>query len=462
MVAKSARTTGFAGLLRLLATVIVEPASLRLGVTSEAGQLRWVAITAGRSGIPQPLVQGSGVHIPLWLRCIVPLVAQADMGLVPVQVVAEAIGNEDPDAWIDRNEERCRPAGFSAGQIAADYHVDGSEITVMSAAHAARDARLAALERTVTVASLLPPLSGFAAAYKAAFDGPWICWKLCPQGSVAGLIDRGKVRDVFHFWADIEAFRAAPAAVFAEIAPLFRSIGAGSSPLRLMCVTDDGTDASVVLPETDDIRFISRPDLPNVAPVYHEAFGIALDNGATAQLLPFQKQQKALRARGVWHTTLSAIRCVALGLAVLVFVGGSSIGIGRALKYADRAVMHDIDKKYAAMHAAEIRRDSLMRRFDGFAAMIGGESRVTALLSALQTVFPEGVAVEELAIVERDASSWQLVVRAVTGSSSLMQPVIGNLQAVRGVSDARMVYSEQIAGKKPIEGIRFKIEAVWR
>ncbi|MBN1575033.1 MAG: hypothetical protein JW913_00670 [Chitinispirillaceae bacterium] len=448
--------------VQLLKALLLDPDSLRLGISGTPENRRYALVRIGPQKTATLVAWGN--DLPLMLRLLVPAIAHADTGFVPVHLFAEEIGGEDPDAWIDRNEGRTIPPGFIAGQMAIDYVVDGTEVIAMSAVETARDGLLAALEKNVTIASLLPPLQGLAWAYRNAAESPWVLWKIDTQGSVLGRIEGGKVKDVCHYWADLEALTADPSAVTAGVAPLLRSIAGNIAPLRVMCWTPAESTRLPDCLHMNDCRIIPPPQLPGIPRRLHEAYGNALFTGVQAQLLPFHKRQKALAALRAWRKTLYSVKLTAAVLAILAAAAAGSIGVNRLLIYSDRTAIRLVDEQYNTVRLLAARRDSLRRRFEERAAFAAGESALTRLLSDLQEAVPEGMRAEELTIAERDGESWRLTVRAFAQSSSLLQQVIGSLQAIKGIEGVRMVYSEQVSGKGKgaQKGIRVKIEAVWR
>jgi hypothetical protein len=128
----------------------------------------------------------------------------------------------------------------------------------------------------------------------------------------------------------------------------------------------------------------------------------------------------------------------------------------------DSKEMALVENEFSEMSATLAKKDSLFQIVSRTTAFKVDESTLTLLLSALQTVFPEGVAAEEIIISELDNKSWRLTISAFTESASFIQKVIDEMQKIKGLSGARMVSSEQATEKDISIGTRFKIEALWR
>gem|GEM_PF-2381727 len=447
----------------LLRSLILNPFSLRMGISGDSSTLRYVLITATKGGKAGtvPVAWGEGKDIPFVLRIFVPAIARADIGLVPVAMMHEEIGNEDPDSWIDRNETRIIPQGFTADRIETDFATEGTSITAVSVEKSSLDARCSDLESRVTCAAILPPLQGLASAYRDMIREPYILWKIDTGGSVLALVENGKVRDVCHAWPDTQAFDSDPKAVVVDIVPLLVSLGRGELPRQLMFVKPAGSP-ELPADEPAGTVLIEPPAIPKLPGRFHEAYGNALYDGDGLQLLPFHKKQQAEARIRLWGNICSGVRLALTALLILTAIGAGQLGLLRLLRQSNRTAVAEIEREYAGIQLAKTKRDSLKMRLDGLAALVAKESSLTRLLSDLQEVFPEGTKAERITIVERDAASWNLVILAFSRSGSLMQPVITALQKIEGSQNVHLVYSERVAGKQPDSGTRFRVEAVWR
>ena len=442
---------------RIVKVLFTAPETLRLGVSGPPDKCTFVLVAMKSDGGAEPLAWGAG--IPLLLRMIVPVIFRTDIGSVPVHMMTASIGEEDPDAWIDRNEKECTPRGFSAEQVSTDYTVDGTDITVVSVVSEAGNGYCAQYEREGTVASLMLPLQGYAAAYRSISSDAWCIWKTGERGSLLGRIENGKVRDVCHFWADSDALRTRREEVIAEVTPLLESVsGVGG---KQVLIPNNGSEPTDDIIEIPGWSLLEEPVIPSIPSRYSEAYGNAIAEDSVPQLLPFVKRLKARGMLAAFHRTWRALRYTAAALLVLAAVAGIYSGAGRIIEFRDRTVMREIDRNYAALTQARTRRDALLERVRKQSRFIAWESRLTELLGNFQTVFPEGVKMEEMVVAERDIGKWELQVRAFAVSSSLMQPSIDRMEKCSGIHGARLVYSEQAAGGKAGKGIRFRIEADW-
>ena len=447
--------------LQLLTVLLRNPDSLRIGYAQEGEGGKLVVIQISKDGKTIPVAWGTGV--PFILRLLLPMAVSADLGMVPVHCVAAEPGDEDPDAWIDRNEEQLIPAGFTADQITTESHFENGRLLSMSVVTGSRDAALAGIETAnLQVAALFPPLAGLAHLYRNLRETPFILWYISENGSVLGRISRGNVEKLCHYWADNEALQEDPQGITADAAELAASLQEHHTQSKWFIFSTTPLPAGFSAENTGS-PFIPAPTLNTTLPVsFYAAFGNAGIGESGLNLLPFHLRQKRAALKRTFTAAIGVFRTIFLILAMGGVAGGSYIGISRLLQLRDRAAMKSIDIQYEALKRAEEERDSLRTLFKQQAGFIGSESSLTRLLDDLQEVFPEGVKAEEFTVAETGAAAWKLSIRAFSVSSGLMQPAVVNLRKVKGCSDVRVVYSEQAAGQRNTGGIRFKIEAVWR
>jgi nitrate reductase NapAB chaperone NapD len=447
--------------LPILATLQRDPRSLRIGVSRESGALTYTVVAIDGKGKPLPLAWGD--RIPAALRMALPVVAYADTGMLPVHIVCKDIGTEDPDAWIDRHEADVLPAGFTADRIVTEYSVTGATITAVSAVATDLAALISESEKSMTLATLYTPLHGLATAYRQEFDGPVVIWKIDDGGSVIGRVQDGAVTALCHCYLDREDLIKDTDSAGAEAFRLIRSVAGSDTPLRCIVFPPDAAGLVASRFPSGKITIVPQPQTGLLPVRFHAAFGNALPvKGEALSLLPFHKRKRAETVRRAFTASVSVCRYLFAALVVAGFTGAGYIGVSRLFIERDREAMVKIDKQYAAVMAAVARRDSLLGEINRKNAFITGESAITRLLNDLQEVFPEGAKAEEISILERNEDSWRLVVRAYAKSSSLIQPLIGNVQKIKGIRDVRMIYSEQAPEKKADGGIVFKIEAHWR
>lgn len=460
---KTTEDTATAGVrfFRLLAFMLLAPEKLRVGRSGHPEKSRFTIVKKDDDGKEELL--GWGDKVPLAVKMILPLYVRTDTGNLPIVMLSETIGNEDPDEWIDRNEEKVIPKGFTSDQVVTDFAVDGECIIAVTAVSEARERLLVEYNsREGEVTHLLPPLQGLAEVAGRKIKGIWFIWKIDSRGSVIVRVESGKVVDVCHYWADNEQLEKNPTATVEGILPLIRSMANDQERPKVLHWMPEYNKNETNAVTLSGCEMIDLPEDKAVPETYMEAYGNAVCSDDTVQLLPFGRWQKGKQKMAAWCKAMFVLRVACMILAILAVVAGSYIGLSRFIVYRDRVSMKDVDRMYAEVIHASTQLDSLRQRFEKKAAILAGESRITTLLSELQEVLPDGVRTEELAIAERSEELWKLDIIAFTKSSSLMQPMMTRLGKVTGVRDVRMAYSEQVGKKKSDRGIRFKLEATWR
>lgn len=444
--------------LELFAAVLLRPATIRIGLSGVGSTVHYVVVIKNREGAYIPLAQGAG--IPLLLRLFTPCTVCTDLGMVPVHLFSDVTGGNDPDAWIDAHEEEILPVGFSVGQIVHESVVSAVTIISASVAVKARDSLLEELNTLVTPMALYPPLWGLAAAYREVGDQPVIIWKIDKQGSVLGVANRGYITGMCNFWADSDDVVNDTTAVERAVLPLLRSLcgekrTAGCSVLVWSPVKEWRMP---VMPALHPFTLEKPPVMGNVDVAHHEAFGNACC-GEQLNFIPFLPYQLARRMYRSWQRTLQLLQGSITVLLISLVAMGIVLAGGTLIRHATEQKTVAVEQAYRALEQLRHERDSLLAVGKKRVSTVH-ESTLTPLVSNLQLVFPEGTRAEEITVVERDATSWQIALQVYATSSSLIDPLVKNLQAISGVSDVRLVYSERIAEKQKERGIFCRVVAL--
>ena len=127
--------------------------SISIGISSYSGILRHAIVYSDKKGKKHILTTGNG--IPWYIRLLTPVTAHADLLNTPLLVTTEDIDECDPDQWIDKNEEKVIPAGFSSDQVVNEYSVFGSKLFSFTVTTQARDSIFNQFERYILI-SLRP------------------------------------------------------------------------------------------------------------------------------------------------------------------------------------------------------------------------------------------------------------------------------------------------------------------
>ena len=202
-------------------------------------------------------------------------------------------------------------------------------------------------------------------------------------------------------------------------------------------------------------------DVPGVSECDHELYALACNNQSNINFLPFDKQQKAKSSLAIWE---NAAKWGKRSVCTLLIVLFTLLALHSSVVLLDRfnkESLAGVRKQLSLISEETSKRDSLITIFKEKAQFIENESTVTNLLSNLQSAFPDGMWAEEISITEIEKNKYRLDIRALAYSSSLIGPCVSNLQKLDGITNTRMVYSEQTNVQKGAKGIRVKIECLW-
>lgn len=438
-------------------TLISDPAALRIGMTNDTGKSEFVLVHCDNIGGGVPVLWGT--VIPVWLRLLLPIITVTDTGDLSVYMVSDNIGEDDPDEWIDKNEERSLPSGFSADMVSTDYAVNNGRIVAMSAVTEKRDEMVAKLESTVKLSSITAPLQG---AAQLCGKERCIIWKLNTNGSVMSRVEQGVVTDTCSCWISLDDVKNGSDQVLEQIGKIIGSIADGWDAFPVMLLASE--PVSTLSPGTTigggDITFFQKPE--NIPLQYIEAFGNAIAPDRYVQLIPFHKKQSVRRFHEGWCRLIRFMRVGFILLLIVAAVFGSYIGTTRLILKRDNASMEEIKKRHDEVRHAAASRDTLMKKLEKQTAFVRGESSVTSLLNELQTAVPEGAGLEELSVAEVSNDNWQVLLHVRTESSSVMQPFLEGIERINGMNNVRMVYSERGEDRSGKRVLLFKVEGRWR
>jgi Tfp pilus assembly protein PilN len=106
--------------------------------------------------------------------------------------------------------------------------------------------------------------------------------------------------------------------------------------------------------------------------------------------------------------------------------------------------------------------DSLSKLLARQGRFLERESMVTFLVTELQEVFPEGSWAEQVSVSEKDNNSYSLEIISMSSSTGDISTLLERLGKVAGVSDVRMLYSEQSgSSRREQKSTRLKVACVW-
>lgn len=438
---------------------LVYPERLSLGISLISNEIRYALVYRGKNGKFDLIFSGNG--IPIWLSCITPLFTHTDLSKIPVIINTEKIGQEDPDAWIERHDTRANTNQSDNLKEIEEYLVDGSTVYQVHLSTKARDELIQKFGPNFQICTLSPPLWKLAGLYWERKPHPFILWKISRDGSVIGRIDNGKVEKICNFWSDTEDLQQDPHQVLQEISPLISSLSSSQKlPVIVFSPEIDFTIPTVF--SIGEIKFENPPEIKGILPQNHEVYALACHNRNELNFVPFERVQFLRSFRSIWNAAVKATRwfIYLIIISVLILLGidkGSDLYV-----HLNSVRLAGVKEQIVELKNAYSERDSVMVQFKEKARFIADESKVTNLLSDFQEIFPEGMRAEEITISGNEDRSYQIDIRAIASSSGMIGTLMERLGKIQGITGCRMIYSEQIPAQQEIKGIRVKIQANWR
>jgi hypothetical protein len=449
--------------MNLFTTIIAlfrKKARLTLGISRSSKGLHHAYCAV--FGDTRRTLLSAGGKVPLLMRFFTPPVVNDDLGNTPIFLTAAEIGSADPEGWIDRNEEKIFPAGLPSDQAVNDYIVEGGTLYSATASKKAIDAILALPREGLVVQSLGVPLWNLAILYGKEIASPFILWKIGVDGSVLGFVENGRLMRLLHSAVGSDDLGSDTAGSCSMIGLMARSLCGGDAGLPLVVFSPEPEFKALNADAINGFRMQASPKVKGVPAWCHEAYANALFGDGGMNFVHFEAVQKAGRLDRRFATLRRVARLAFTGVMGLLIVLLGSDAILQAVSRHYHAPMEQLQTQGRIIVAAQKKQEILVKKYREKAKFATERSRCTALLSDLQTVFPEGVWAEGLSITEMGKSGWQCDIQALARSNGFIGIVLENLGRVPGVSNPRMAYSEQIELPDKSRAVRFKIKCDWR
>jgi hypothetical protein len=443
--------------LKILFQILQHPESISSGISFDKEAIHHCLVRRIKDGSFELL--SCTDHIPWWLSIVTPLVVNSDLGDKPVVLINELIGEVDPDVWIDKNEDKVIPKGFTANTIVNEYTVNGSQI--LSATITTRDRQeiLEKIECLCNPVSLSIPLWDVGRMYWEHLQRSFVLWKVTNSGSILGYIENGMVIRLCNLWPDCSDLLDSPEESISAVVSVIDKITGDKVPVITFTSVED-----FVFPQfkkQTGLNHIKAPDIKGVQPQNHEVFALACHKESSLNFVPFDKIQKCRKALNAWQSSLKWLRrgmyTVIVSIVLLAIITGSL----RILNTRGNRNFSTVKMQVMQLKQATIKRDSLIEVFKKSGSFSENESAVTQLLSDLQVAIPDGLWTDEIDISADSTKQYRLDMVVFTKSSSLLGKFMSNMHSLKGVSDVRMVNSEQMETKKREKVIRFRVECVW-
>ena len=364
-------------------------------------------------------------------------VIHADLGTTPVTFISEEI-NGEADDWIDSNRERVRPVGLSENDAVTEWAVHENRafavcIRKEALENACRDVRFA----DAVIASLSAPLWNLGRLYFQYVKKPFILVQTGNAGTLFGFVNEGRLVKLLTHWASEREISGIPPD---EIAGLCSALSDKKTDLIVTAPSETETFPPEKIP---GYTVTPAPAIPGVVPGDHRAYAAAFGEPTRLDFTPLDDSDAARRLGEQRKRTLKWGRTALLLAGGMFALLGVAAGSLFAVEHSVRQKAAPIRRDIAEFEQEQSRLRELNKRYSGELRLLGRESAVGHVLTELQDAFPEGIWAERISIVERDSETWDLEIIALSYSTGVIPSLLKNLERISGVSDTRMVYSEQ-------------------
>lgn len=436
--------------------------NLRCGAVFENGKFNFVVSAVDNSnGNNQVLSFGPDV-----LKAIItlpPASVNTTFTNTKISFISEHLRNENAESWIDRNEDRIVPPGFTPDQIINEWDIHHDSIySATVTKEAFEEYRKITSNSRLMFNSITIPLWDLAILYSSYVRSSFVIWKVTEDNSILGYIRDGKLQKLAHFWTDYQDLHKEPKEIGEELSLLIRSLTEGdtiSSVIPLIIHEKPTLPNEFIIPE----YIISDPPNINTIPLqYHEPYACSLHTQTQldfANITDTQKTQKVEKNRRKYLTVLRGSFIIIVTFVLLLLI---SMGVITGIeKYADKRI-RPYQKYIDKIEAGERKLRSLKRTYKEKAIFFTRESIVTFLLNELQLIFPDGVWADQIEISENDEKLWRVNIIAQSYSTALIPQFLNKLEQIEGTDKVRMIYSEQIKTEKNKRAIKIKVECLWK
>lgn len=419
------------------------------------GDRKRVVLVKKQTG-KQPELLYYAESVPWWLHLILPMVVTTEcLDARPYITTHACASGEDPDAWIAANEEMCIPSGFNNGDVLVEHCFTNGKVYSVCMTIGDRDKNIERYKGSLLPMVLLPPFQALAALYFTKINGEFLLVHYTPDGSVIVHIENGHIKQLVNTWPDCEDIEHNTDGAREYLATVMETI-TGSTIMPVVVTGADVTSCEKI----GRFKLRYSPAINNVPVAYHTAYACALYNDtSTMNLTPFDFFQ---RAKKCWRQYVQSVtwfrRAALVTIITAAATGVINAGIGMYQKINNQDI-ELLTQKTSNLSGLVQKRDSLLTQLEKTGVATGRESRLTTLLSELQTKFPEGVWADELAIAEQGDSGWTVGIVALSRSTGSIGILMKNLTETTMLTQLRMVYSEQVKDKGGEKLNKFRVES---
>ncbi|MFW5775541.1 MAG: PilN domain-containing protein [Chitinivibrionales bacterium] len=400
-----------------------------------------------------------------WITMMQPVI-HIDCGLTPVVYVNEDLHGEEPEKWIDREEQRLIPRGLNSEQVVTEWDTNNQRIVAASVrADALEKLAEAGKKRNLVFSSVSFPLMDCAGVYAKKGKNDFLLWDIGETGSMIGRVERGELTQLMMHWVGRKDLEREPEDSLSITVSLMKTLARNS---EIECIVPEHHKFISAIAESAEnagnILFVAPPAVACVAQPYHRAYALAMHEQTHADFAPFEHTRKAAAHDRSRSTMMAAARWAVVATLFIAFgIGAAAGGIGIARVVTEKKIS-PVRAGITEMNRVECSYDSLRQVFDKSARFLGRESVVTEFFSELQHAFPEGVWAETITLSEKDRSAWDIDIIAVSYSTASIPSLISRMEKINGVQDVKMQYSEQTqVGSKwrKKNAVRLKLVCSW-
>jgi hypothetical protein len=451
-------------------------AELHAGLSLDGDVYRYVLVSRRNGTAPKIILKKSGSVATMRIPFDGPV--HADMGSAPVLLVRETIGDMDPEQWVDKNESRIIPTGVSSAEIENEWAVHDGTLYSGTISKKVHENVLSHLNTgKLLLASLSVPLWDLAMLYMDAFSNStasgkdakglttFIIWKLFKDSSVLGLVEQGRLWKLCNFWAGIDDVQNNAEKTAKDLSALVKALSQDTAQIPIVVRAADSVLDTSKVASVSGCAFVNAPEMPGVSQEYHEAFALACHQNTQLDFAPYDHVHDsgslvAMR-RKVLKLAVGFCLVLAVVVAGLAVVKGGAVATGWYLgKKAGPS------RQYMQQYKMETGRLALLQQtLVQKNKFINQGSLLTYPITEFQTAFPEDSWAGDITFSEAASGSWNCAITAFAYSSSQIPVLLKNLAAVPGMSNVRMLYSEQTAagrGRAGEKAIKLQIECMWK
>jgi hypothetical protein len=442
---------------KILGTILTNPGSISMA-TYYNGDHQHFAIVTNSDESTTALFTGK--TLPWWLKLLLPSAWNLAFPDMTFHFCKVDISNEDPDTWINKNEDKLIPPGFSSSEVYTSFAISGSTLYYCTIAQKQLDYLLQKCMHTFSPLTIAHPSQSLANHYKQYTGDSFILLSIDALSSTICLFKDNAVQSIFTLWPSYSDLKENDSESISYLKTSLEQIANGNN-YKVIIRTHEPLNMAELFVNTSMLTFISPPKIPGIPDSYHEAYTLAAKRDKSLiTILPEIHSQNAVNKKHIWIQTLHWLRRGIIGtsgiLVLLLFV----TGLVSIVQYSNKDNYAQYQQKSQIINSLLTKRHAHIVTLKSTESYLFKRSNFTHLISDLQTIFPEGMWAEEIFITGSDNHSQKIELRALSNSTGLLGSFMKLMHENKKFSNIRMVYSEQVMVKNT-KVIRTKIECEW-